>query len=60
MTINYGIPVYHRCTVNVKSSLTEIIKPRLEKTFCWLSAGLDALISCIDAQADLSALRFFS
>ena len=29
MTINYGIPVYHRCTVNVKSSVTEIIKPRL-------------------------------
>ena len=28
MTINYGIPV---CTVNVKSSVTEINKPRLEK-----------------------------
>ena len=30
MAINYGIPVY-LCTVNVKSSVTEINKPRLEK-----------------------------
>ena len=41
------------CTVNVKSSVTEINKPRLEKPSVGLVRALDALISCINAQAAL-------